>query len=368
MTIHNLTSQELNRVFTEARDSSKDLETQIVSMKKDITKKMSIIQYNEEFINKKLDAINAGIFADNKVSTFSHLNAGMYTDYGYMVHPKFKKAPIDIFNLPLLSGDNMFKQSIIATMNGVESESYANILMKDNTLNKEIVFEELKTDKVTLSYTLDNTIALGTSRFNVIEIDPYMQGAYDLMSIEIYSLEPNGLISEEPHKVVNGFENIGRTRIVLDQKYKFTKVVLNFKNNFKSISNGIDIYPFGLKHIYFMEADFLDESFIIAEIFSDQLIEYIYDDIKLYTINGVVEARMNEYKMEVYSEYDYNTLTGRIYASDESQIHRIPKNTKHLYIKIPLIRDFKTEINDKKEYLGLHGVKFNYVTTEEIVL
>ena len=365
MAIPQMSSEDLNKIFKDSRQNAKEIDAKIQAIKKDLVKKVFIIKYENEFISRKLDVINSGILADEKLVAFDHKCQGMYNDYGYMVHPKYKKAPIDIFNLKLLTGDTMFKNSLIAKINNVEDLSYVNLLLADNAINKEIIFEELKNDTISIEYELDNTIALGTSRFNMIEIDPYIYGAYDLLSIEIYSLDQTGKISAEPTKVLNGFDNIGRTRIILDEKVKLTKVIFNFKNNFKSESNGIEIYPFGLKHIHFLEADFLDDSFIIAEIRSEKFIEYIYDDIELFTTSGVIKANMNEYNFEIYTDYNYNTLTGKVYASSDAGTNRIAKNTKVLYVKIPLIK--KNDANDNKEYLGINGVKFNYVTSEEII-
>lgn len=365
MTIPKMSSQELNEMFKNSQEQAKNIDAQIQAIKKDIIKKMAITNYSEEFADRKLDAINAGISIDEKVVAFDYNCSGLYKDYGYMIHPEFKKSPIDIFNLRLTTGDSMFKNSIIAKVNGIENEKYTNVLMADNSIAKEIIFEELKESTVSISYELDNTVALGTARFNVIEIDPYLNGAYDLLSVEIYTLNIEGKIDSEPTKVLTGFENIGRTRIILEDKMKFTKVVFNFKSNFKTEANGTSIYPFGLKHIHFLEADFLTESFVVAEIRSDKFIEYIYDDIKLFTTNGIVEANMNEYNIEVYTDFNYNTLTGRVYASSDAGINRIAKNTKVLYAKIPLIK--KNIKDDKKTYLGLKGVKFNYVSSEEII-
>ena len=156
-------------------------------------------------------------------------------------------------------------------------------MKSDSLQDKEIIFDELNTDTITISYELDNSLALGTSRFNVIEIDPYIKGAYSLTSLECYSLDTSGNLSSTPITTVQGFNNIGKTRIILDKKIKFSKVVMTFKINFSTEVNNISVYPFGLKHIYFMEADFLaDTSFVIVPIIADDYIEYIYNDIPFY--------------------------------------------------------------------------------------
>ena len=76
-----------------------------------MNKKLMIINYTNEFINNKVDRINAGIYYNNKLKIFDKNVSGMYTQYGYMVHPKFKSEPIDIFNLRLSDGNSLFKNS-----------------------------------------------------------------------------------------------------------------------------------------------------------------------------------------------------------------------------------------------------------------
>src|SRR5699024_7431733 len=126
-------------------------------------------------------------------------------------------------------------------VNGVERPEYTNVLMSDNHVSKSIVFEEFDTDNISLEYTLSNEYTLGVMRFNTIEIDPYLYGAYDLLSVEVFTLDKTNNMSAEPTHVFDCFSNIGRTRIVLPEKIKFAKVVLNFKANFKTERNSLDI-------------------------------------------------------------------------------------------------------------------------------
>ena len=203
-------------------------------------------------------------------------------------------------------------------------------------------------------------------RFNTIEIDPYLYGAYDLISVEIYSLDITNNVTAEPTFTINGFSNMGRTRIILPEKLKFTKVKFNFKVNFKTQRNSIDIYPFGLKHIHLLEANYIEDSFVITEFVSDKFVEYVMNDMILYTTQGKKEITANEYGIEVFTNYEANTLFGKVNLSSEAGIYRIPKNTKTLYVKIPLI---KKDLNGNvAEYLTLNGLELNVTTEEQIIL
>ena len=62
------------------------------------------------------------------------------------------------------------------------------------------------------------------------------------------------------------------------------------------------------------------------------------DDMTIYTTQGKHSINANEYNIEVYTDYNNNTLMGKVNLSSEASIYRIPKNTKTLYVKIPLIK------------------------------
>ena len=262
-------------------------------------------------------------------------------------------------------GDEMF-----ASINQIKEDvtkklSIINYVMEDNVVDKKIVFEELKEDTITIEYQIDNQVSIGTSRFNMIEIDPYISGSLDIQSIECYNLDTTGNLSDTPLKTISTINNIGKTRIILDEKIKFSKVVFTFKCNYSTKVNDIDIYPFGIKHILFKEADFLLDSFAIVELNSTDLIDYVYNDIILYSINGRIETTMDMYDIEIYTDYT-KVLSGRIYPSTKAQVNRISKNTKKLYLKIPLIKQNKA--NDNKEYLSLTGIKINITTQKDIII
>lgn len=361
-----MNSKELNNIFQQAQDKHIKFEQELQALKNDISKKINIIKYENAFINQKLDVIDTGLIAKEQTASFINNSYGSFNSYGYMVHPKFKKTPTDIINLKLPNGDNFFRDGIIAKVNNVEKNNYASVLMADNHIAKTIVFEEFDTDTIRLEYSLANEYTLGVMRFNTIEIDPYLYGAYDLMSIEIFTLDETNNITADPSMYVTGFDNIGKTRIILNEKVKFTKVVFNFKINFKVEKNFVDVYPFGLKHIHFYEADYSESSFVITQITSDRFVEYVMDEMILYTTQGKQVVNASQLGIEVYTDYESNTLMGKVNLSSEAAIYRIAKNTKTLYVKIPLL--IKNEKENSKQYFCLNGIELKYNTNQEIIL
>lgn len=361
-----MNSQELNKIFKQAQETNADFEKNLQAIKNDMSKKIQIIKYENAFINQKLDVIDTGLIANDKLVSFDNNSSGVFNDFGYMIHPKFKRTPIDIMNLKLPNGNNYFREGVVAKVNDIERPDYTNVLMANNDISKNIVFEEFDTNIIKLEYSFSNEYTLGVIRFNTIEIDPYIYGAYDLLSVKIYTLNESNNISSEPSFVIDGFDNIGRTRIILPEKVKFTKIEFNFKVNYKAEKNFVDIYPFGLKHIHFYEADYNEDSFIITEFNTDKFVEYVMNDMTLYTTQGKYNINAEQYDIEVYTDYTSNTLTGKVLFSTDASIFRIPKNTKTLYVKIPLIR--KNVKDNTKEYLCLNGLELNFTTNEEIIL
>lgn len=364
--IPTMNSQELNRIFKEAQDKSITVSTSLDNAKKDISKKLNILHYQTEFIKNKLNTIKGEIWQDDIVA-FNHEDIGDFSDYGSCIHARFNKTPIDLFNLKLSNGGSMFRDDIFVRINGIEREDYKSILMSENSLNKEIYFEEYFSNVVEMEIEIDRSNILGTTRFNVIELDPYIHGAYDILSINVYTADETGATRNEPTFSIDGFDSIGRTRIILDKKYKLHKITIDFKVNMKSYKADQEVYPFGLKHLYFYEADFKPTSFVIAEYSSLEFIEYINDKTTLYTTQGKIDTTLTEHKIEVYTDYVGNTLSGRVYPSTETDKNRIIKNTKKLYLKIPLVLDDFFD-NTRKNYLTLNGIKVNARTfTEKMI-
>ena len=367
---YTLNSQDYNDIFKNAQEQF-DLEmVKRDNLIEDMSKKLMIINHANEFINNKLNQINASSYRENKLKIFDKNISGVYNQYGYMVHPKFKSEPIDIFNLKLVDGGSMFKKTLECKLNGEVNEEYLEILKSEKTIDKKIVFERFDTPEVTITYRIkqENNVSLGTMRFNVIEIDPYISGAYSIKEIKIYTLDTNtSLIKSDPDKVITDINNIAKTRIILDKKMKFCEVSFTFSIEEFASDIGTDrVYPFGLKHIHFYEANFIESSCAIVPIYSNDYFEYIYNDIVLYSAQGKIETTSEYYNIEFYTDYENNTLTGRVYASSDAQAYRIVKNTKTLYAKIPLI--WENTVTNEKKYLSLTGILFNYTTEESIII
>lgn len=368
MAIYRLSSQELNKEFAEKKEKIDEIQLTINNYKQDINKKLMIIHYAMEVANNKQSMLGAGITADQTLISFDNnvYNNGMFEQYCYEIHPKFKTTPIDIFNLNLSNGGAMFKQNIKCTVNGVDNEDWINVLQAENIPTKSIVFDEYYTDTVEVVYTLDNTSTWGTSRFNMIEIDPYISGIYSIESIDCYTVDTTNNLSAEPAKSFTNINNIGKTRLILDEKIRFGKVVMKFKCNYKSYINDSVVYPFGIKHIFFKEADFVTGSCAIVHAKFNNYVEYVEDEITLFTPTENKKTTCSYYGIEAYTTYENNTLMNKIQYTTKAGTYRIPKNTTSIYFKIPLL--IENSADDSKEYLCLNGMKVNVSTKDLLII
>ena len=141
-----LSSQEYNEMFRNASNLFNEEMIKRDLIINNMSKKLMIINYTNEFIENKLASLNGTSNINGKLVTFKHDLGGSYNEYGYTIHPKFKKEPIDIFNLKLTSGNTMFRNSLTCKVNEesnhIYSEDYINFLMADNAIEKKIVFQK----------------------------------------------------------------------------------------------------------------------------------------------------------------------------------------------------------------------------------
>ena len=75
---YTLNSQEYNDIFKTAQEK---FDIEMLKREKsimDMNKKLMIINYTNEFINNKVDRINAGIYYNNKLKVFDRNLSGLY--------------------------------------------------------------------------------------------------------------------------------------------------------------------------------------------------------------------------------------------------------------------------------------------------
>ena len=364
MAIKKMTSQEYNNILKTATDKIEKISEEMKSIKNDMKKKVSIINHEQEYLSYLYEK---HMYSTKEEDTFMFLNnnkhKGLYEGYSNVAHAHFKQTPINVFNLKVVNGsESYFRDEVIVTINDIEDDYFKNILKAETVKDKEIFFEEYKFESAininedttpikqvdnhsVISIEVNKDKVIGTSKFNIIEIDPYLYKSFDIDSIEIYTDE-----TENPTTTLNNLKNIGKTRIILDKKYEFKKVVFNITHNYSTISNGEVVYPFGLKHIYFLEADFRSDSYIILNYSSDEYIDDIKDKVKVVTAMGERNSSLTEEGIRIFLSNNNGMLENEQEPSNDIK-KPIARNIRDIFIKVPLrneaIIGYKFTINKR---------------------
>lgn len=344
--IKKMSSQEYNEVLKKATDKVEAISEEMQNIKNDIYKKTLIIQHEQEYLNYIYDRAS---YATAQEDTFIFLNnnkyKGLYNGYSNVAHAYFKQTPLNIFNLKVVNGkESYFRDEVKVTINEIEDDYFKNILKADDVKDKQIFFEEyefesaiknledgtaieVKDNLTTIEIEVDKSKAIGMSRFNIIEIDPYLYKSFDIETIEIHS---GSSVTE-----MNNIKNVGKTRFILDKKYEFNKVVLKIRHNYSTISSNKEIFPFGIKHLYFLEADFRSDSHIILEYSSDEYIDDVKDKIEVVTSTGTRISSLTEEGIRIFLSNNNGMLEHEQEPSNDIK-KPIARNLKTIFLHVPL--------------------------------
>lgn len=364
MAIKKMTSQEYNNILKNATDKIEGISKEMKTIKNDMQKKVKIINYEQEYLNYLYERnINAIKEEDTFIFLNNNKHKGLYNGYSNVVHAYFKQTPINVFNLKVVNGqESYFRDEVTVTINDIEDDYFKNILKAETVKDKEIFFEEYDFESA-INMTADNTPlqqvdnhsvisievnkdkVIGTSKFNIIEIDPYLYKSFDIDAIEIYTDE-----TENPTTVVNNLNNVGKTRFILDKKYDFKKVIFRITHNYSTFSNGNVVYPFGIKHIFFLEADFRSDSYITLQYSSDDYIDDIKDKVTVMTATGERTSSLSEEGIRIFLSNNNGMLENEQEPSNDIK-KPIARNIRDIFIKVPLkneaIVGYKFTINKR---------------------
>lgn len=349
MAIKKMSSQEYNDIFKNATEKIESISNDMKAVKNDVYRKVNIIQHEQEYLGYLFEK---GMNVPDQEETFVFLNKykykGLYSSYSNVCHAYFKQDPINIFNLKVVNGkESYFRDEVKVNINGIEDDYFKNILKADDVKDKEIYFEEFEFKSAikqnedgtsikevdnhsTITIEVDKTKAIGTSKFNIIEIDPYLYKSFDIDAIEIYTND-----SEIPTFKVNNIKDVGKTRYVLDKKYEFKKVVFKITHHYCTNNLGKEVYPFGIKHLFFFEADFRNDSYMIIDYLSDDYIDDIKDKVIVKNAYGERTSSLSEEGIRVFLSNNNGMLENEQEPSNDIK-KPIARNLKNIFIHVPL--------------------------------
>lgn len=353
--IPKLNSNQCNDIFKYAQQRIEDYNTDIQKIKKDLNSLIQVshyeLEYARNYINNNLVA-NITQSGYNMFSLTPSVNTH-FSSYGSVVHPKVLSDPTNIFNLTTISdGKYYFRNDPLVYVNDIYSLEYQDIL-KHDSFSKKMFFDLYDDSFVNIKIRMPSSAEkLGSTYFNMFEIDSFLNGSYDLVSFSYDVMQINGQYTtttvgtdEEPL-----IKSCGKLRYVFNEKIDFSEINLKFKLNYPVDINDTVKYPFGLKHLYFYNADFLqytNNTDDTTNILSYAILEIPCSENKYFnTVNKTVKL-VSPDKFSIVNAADdnikfyahYNSIDGLSNEITPSSYEEnlIAHNIQSLYVYIPLV-------------------------------
>lgn len=342
MSIQKLSSAELMDILKNSQKSVEDLENKVSTINKNISNELNVLQSAQEFslyqtnvIMNKIHNINSEGLNNKIMFVEDEIIAGRYEKYGTTIHPAFVRTPTDIFNINTSQGI-FFKNNVSVCINNDFNDEYKYMLMNDSIPEKGISYNEFQTNMIQLSIIIDPNKAIGSSKVNTLEILPYLPGSYTIKSLAFVTNNDYRNKSEVPtYTYVMDMEGLGQTRILLGRDIDMYRCNIMIKLNFK---NSRGLYPFGLKHLYFLKAGYDANSYVVMKTSRNKYIDTISEAICLHSQDGKVESTCTDEHIQSYMTYSNSELSSEIKTSEGIFQYPIAKNIKEFYTKIPINR------------------------------
>ncbi len=337
-----ISSKELNDILINSTKRIKEVEDKIGYIKQDLEGKVKVLKAEKDYSLDQLSYVTSLIESSEEHNKLSGLNnkimfydkdkiEGIYDSYGISIHEKLLRAPFNIFNL-LTTRGYIYRDSVQVNINEQEDFDFKEVLRHDSIDNKQVFFKAYEEEELILKMKIKDYGTLGKTRFNVIEIDPYLAGSFNIEEVKIFTEEP----TEEGDnfiEVKHHIDKVGKTRIILENKYDFYEAHFKIKLHYNQ--NGQ--YLFGLRHMYFLECDFNKESYIVAKFEKNNFIEFVSESIYIKDIYQKNITNLKDSNIPIYMFYQNGVLEYRLnsYTPEEPKV--LTRNTKEFYARIPLI-------------------------------
>lgn len=329
--IKKLNSAELMDRFTKAETDIKAIDSRLTLLTNAFSKRADVLRqehaYNNVLLQELREKIGSG--ANNDTIVFANedgILSGHYGIYGQTIHPAFVNTPNNAFNFRTSVG-YVYKDIATVTINDETKKSYSDILKHDSILDQEPIFQEYNTNSITLSIAIDSTSSLLDRTYNVIEFCPYLPGSFDITSLTLIDINDNELSLDE-------ITHVGSMRICLPTKYAFKSMTMKITLNYQDTTNK---FPFGFKHIYFLDADYMDSS-IIVPITKQDNIASITEALTIHDQYGVTSSTCSAQGIQIYLYFNGGTLENEITPLNGSNQSYIVRNVKTIYAKVPIDR------------------------------
>lgn len=329
-------SLKLMEQFNSAVNKIEEFDASLSNVKKEIESKISIINACNTYSAFLAENLNLGyVEPDSNTIIFgltpNKIVGGDYDSYGQTIHSKYIKMPTNVFNFITETGP-LYKDNAFIEFYHDEDEKdykyeYCNMLKHEADKTKKDVFKTFSSNKFTFAVEVNIGNIIGETKFDTIELCPYLPGSFSIKSIRVYTisqyLSQGMLIPEREYN--DTIERVGNIRLSFGEKIDLYRIEFDIEVNYSD--NG---YPFGLRHIYFLDTDSdVESSYVVLEVNTNRYIDSIGQNCKILTSKNVINTTADKYGIEYYLFYDNNILKTEL-------TNPIARNITKFYAKIPL--------------------------------
>ncbi len=327
--------------FNSALFNIEKLNIDLASIKSNMNTKLNVINSYNLYTSNQLENLRlSNIGLDNNRYVFARkkdkIVDGQYGIYGQTIHAAFAKMPSNVFNFLTETGPIFKNNAIVEFYDKNDNEelinrdykvAYSDMLKYESDTTKNDVFKVFEKDTFTMAIQVNIGNLSGGTNFNMIEFCPYLPGSFNIEAIRIWNVDQYYTQDlDVPYKSISTeYDNVGTMRIALDEKIALYRIEFDIKINYQM--NG---YPFGLRHLYFYDADMNTENdYIVLEVNKDDYIGHVGQDIILMTPYGNINTTADQHGIEYYMFYNNG-------AFQTPLSNPIARNITKFYAKIPL--------------------------------
>lgn len=346
MSVHQVTSKQLMEVLGSAQSRLESLVNNNDTLVRNLNKRLTVIRNIQEYEQQQMEQLLLLLDSNQQIQQYqkivfvrSNIVQGIYDKFGSTIYPQLLKEPTQVFNFKTAAG-YVFKNNATVTITTNDTSrtlsEYASILAEDTVTGKDIFFEEYDTNTIQISVRVNPGELLGSTAFNLLEIVPYIPGSFDITSLEIFSMQGYYTGDTQPaSSFPNRIKKVGISRFLIDQTINLYElrmtVSLNFRNN-----NGK--YPFGIKHLYFLNASFNSNSYVTVQVDTNRNLDMISEDVTVVDQSGIVNSTCKEERIGLFSSWNNGLGTDEIATSKGLTYNPVTRNIKTFFVHYPILR------------------------------
>ena len=266
---------------------------------------------------------------------------GVYSRFGSSIHPKIIGTTTDIFNFSTVEG-HVFKDYATVSITPTTATTrnnlpkYLGCLVHDSIMDQDICFGEFDEQSLDIKIRVNPGELLGTTAFNMIEIIPYIPGSFDITRLDVYTLQSFYVGKTTPDSTLpRTIPNVGISRILMENTWNLYELHMTVRIH---KTNNAGKYPFGLKHIYFINATFNPESYVVVKVQQTKNIDMISEDIVVCDQTGRIDTTCKEENIELYYDWSAGVGIDSIATSKGLSQNKLIRNVRSFYLKYPIVR------------------------------